>query len=966
MDKIPAPQVAEANPDGLPSMQFDGRRLLSDPDLRHAEDASEEGVRRLQVAEQVTAQSRLAALAGLTGLVLVAALTAAGPLALNHPPGLWWATLAALIMLGGLLDWMLVQRVTVSPFRARRWRFAMVIWGALALTMGGATFGALITLPWLPTVAMALIGVAVAVALTVACAAYWLPGLVAGWVCLVAAQWFVAGVGQASPWFDVVLGFDLVLLALGMVISVTTARASRHAISERMTRRELAQLKARVNDQTKRLSAQADERQTVEQALSEARAAADGANRAKTEFLATMSHEVRTPLNGILPILEMLRESRLDDSQREFLDTAYNSSRHLLRIINDVLDFAKAESGKLELESIEIDVRDLVESVTDLMGKSAQRRGLRLTYNVTDDVPRRVRGDSIRLRQVLSNLVGNAIKFTQEGEIRVEVHKRRASRKEVELVFAVSDTGVGMSRDTQRRLFRPFCQADASTTRKHGGTGLGLVICKRLVELMGGRIGVKSQLGQGSSFSFVLPMRRSSGEVPPARRDLVGLRVLTLVDDPVMAEKLSDVLQDWGMSEERVDSALTAVSKLKTSAQLGRSWAYEMVLVSLSASRATFMSLVDDLRDCDGLDDLAVVLVTTDSKLVGELQKQPGVCAMAAPMDFRVLQRQLHRLFDVEGNRIKNDEDTDALFDSLVLDFDAHDDGDVRHPVVRGDVVATALLVEDNPINLSVARRMLAKLGIQTEVARNGHEALGVLSDKQVDLVLMDCQMPELDGYQTTRKIREDEAQLDPPRHMPIVAMTANVMTGDREKCLSAGMDDYLGKPLEFSSLRRALEPWVRLGGARRTHGEALLYSEGRDLPALDVVATGGLEAGSPAPDAPVAPSAPIDTGKLDQLVNLMGDDLPGLIRKYLATAPRLLADLKQAAERDDLAAMVGPAHSLKSSSANMAAMRLSRHAGLLEHAARKGDVDKVHVAHRKVQEDYRAASTALAARLSG
>ncbi len=958
MDKMPTAQAADPSQDGLPSMQFDGRRLLADPELRHAPDASRDGMRRLQIAEQVSTQVSTAALAGLAGLLLVGGLVVAGSLDPVRAPGLWWVLFSTLTATAGPAIWAVTLRYPVTPFAARRWRSLLVVWGVVALALCGLAFGALAGQPWSQAVALQLTGVAVVSALVIACSAFWLPGLMIAWGALLAGQWTSDLLILPSALAELMLGFDLVLLALGMVLSVVTAQAARRVVGERMTRRELAQLKARIHDQTERLSVATDQRHSIEQALTEARAAADGANRAKTEFLATMSHEVRTPLNGILPILEMLRETRLDDSQREFLDTAYSSSRHLLRIINDVLDFAKAESGKLELESIEIDVRELVESVTDLMGKGAQQRGLTLSATVADDVPRRVRGDSIRIRQVLSNLVSNAVKFTQRGDIRVQVHKRRDSRKEVELVFSVSDTGAGMSRDTQRRLFRPFSQADASTTRKHGGTGLGLVICKRLVELMGGRISVKSQLGAGSTFSFVLPMRRSAGEVPPARRDLVGLRVLTLIDDPSTGAKLSEVLNDWGMAEERVDSPLSALSKLKSSAQLGRSWSYELLVITLSGKRAAFAALVDDLRDSDVLAELKIVLVAPTEQAAAELRKLPGVVALAVPLDYRALQRQLYRLFDVEGARRTTDEDTDALFDSLALDFDASNEALVSHPVVRGDVVATALLVEDNPINLSVARRMLAKLGIETRVARNGRDALAAVAEGGVDLVLMDCQMPELDGYQTTRKIRDDEARADTPRHLPIIAMTANVMTGDREKCIESGMDDYLGKPLEFAALRRVLQPWVRMRPGRRAAAGVSSLGAMSAMPKRD--------APEQRPAASSAPrEVPVDQARLDALAELMGDALPGLIRRYLATAPVLLAELNQALERDDLTAMVRPAHSLKSSSANMAAMRLSRHAASLEHAAGKGEVDKVVIALRKVQADYRAASAVLAAGLN-
>jgi signal transduction histidine kinase/CheY-like chemotaxis protein len=857
--------------------------------------------------------------------------------------------------------------VVIGPSRLLRWRVLGTAWGCAALLTWGFGLGQLLLLPWNANTALLLSSAALTAALLLTATVHWLPGLLLGWAALLIGQlWAWPMTGLADGLQILLLGFDLVLLALGMVLGQAVRQSAARVVAERMSRRELAQLKARMTDQSQRLSTEADYRHDVEQALNEARSAADVANRAKTEFLATMSHEVRTPLNGIVPILEMLRETRLDETQQEFLDTAYNSARHLLRIINDVLDFAKAEAGKLELESIEIDLRDLIETVTDLMSKSAERRGLRLRYKVADDVPRRVRGDPIRLRQVLTNLVSNAIKFTSKGEIRVEVHKRRASRKEVELVFSITDTGEGMSRETQRRLFRAFKQADASTTRKHGGTGLGLVICKRLVQLMGGRIGVKSQVGKGSTFWFVLPMRKSASDVPPARRDLAGLRVLTLVDDAATGEKLSGVLADWRMTEERVDNPLTAISKLKSSAQLGKSWSYDLLIMALSGSRQGFQALVDEVRGEPVLADMKIVAVTPSTLVLQELQKLPGVFAMEAPIDYRLLQRQLHRLFDVAGNRIKAEEDTDALFDSLALDFEPRGGVlDVVHPVVRGNVVARALLVEDNPVNLSVARRMLAKLGIDTLVARDGQEAIDLVANEQLDLALMDCQMPNMDGYEATRRIRAAEQQADPPRHLPIIAMTANVMTGDREKCLAAGMDDYLGKPLEFAPMRRALEPWVRLrqqannlqqsrglsyaaGGLRPAGSEPGLAQQPRDM-----ADAGAVE---------VAADEPLDQAKLDELRTFMGDELPHLIGQFLESAPQQMEALARAVQDKDLGAMVLPAHSLKSSSANLGANQLSQLAARLEHAARTGEAKAAWRLHDQLGAAYKSAVAALAA----
>lgn len=967
MEKISA--MAASSPEGLPSMQFDGRRLLADPEAPGCEEDVAAGHQRMAVVMQTASQFRSAGLAALLGLLVVGAVMMFFAEVLDAFAVRVWVSCAVLLGIAGMAGWLLSSRLGLSPFRIWRWRFAGALWGLCALATWGAAQGYFLSMPWNGVTALGLVATALVAAMLLVAASHWLPALLFSWLGLLAAQLLV-GTGIATVADSqtiLIVGFDLVLLALGMVLGLASREMARRTVAERMCRQELAGVKGHAADQIARLNAETDQRRDVEQALLEARGAADMALRAKTEFLATMSHEIRTPLNGILPILEILRESRLDDEQRQFLETAYNSSRHLLRIINDVLDFAKAESGKLELESIEIDLRELVESITDLMGKSAERRGLKLSYKISDEVPRRVRGDPIRLRQVLTNLVSNAIKFTENGSICIELHKRRASRKEVELVFTVTDTGIGMTREAQRRLFRAFGQADASTTRKYGGTGLGLVICKRLVELMGGRIGVKSQPGEGASFWFVLPMRKSASDVPPARKDLSGLRVLTLVEDQAEAGKLTEVLSDWSMLEEKADSILAATNRLQSSAQLGKSWGFDLVLLSYSGSKMGLMPLLQEMRGEPALRELKVVLFTGSSTLRAELQKEPGLLVMEGPINYQLLQRRLNRLFDVEGRRIKSEEDTEVLFDSLALDFDPKVDAPApQHPVVRGDTVARALLVEDNPVNLSVARRMLAKLGIDTLVARDGREALQVLEQAQVDLVFMDCQMPVMDGYEATRRLRAAEEDADPPRHLPVVAMTANAMVGDREKCLEAGMDDYLAKPLEFASLRRAIEPWVRLRdgnyySTRQDAGSPRLPEDAgsrADEPA-DVVDDA---AGPPAADNAVAP---IDEARLAGLRELMAEELPRLIREYLDSVPGLLQELDQAAVDEDLEAMVRPAHTLKSSSANLCAMRLSAEAAALEKLARTGELEAALRVQRGMAEEFAVASRALQALLN-
>ena len=392
------------------------------------------------------------------------------------------------------------------------------------------------------------------------------------------------------------LGLWVSLACLALMAAIYARRVDLGKGDAHYMRFELSELQGQIGETQLLLKQSEVQRLTLESELAEILDLAEDASRAKTEFLATMSHEIRTPLNGILPILEMLRDTRLDDEQLKMVRTAQGSSRHLLRIINDILDFAKVESGKLQLETIEIDVRDLVGSVTDLMSGSARNHNLKVSASVADNVPQVVRGDPIRLRQVLINLVSNAIKFTEEGGIRVEVSRGQSSQKEVELLFAVADTGVGMPAETADRLFQSFTQADASTTRKHGGTGLGLVICKRLVELMGGKIGIRSSVGQGSTFWFLVPLRKSVMEVPSARRSLKGVRILTLITDDEIAARVSQTLRSWGVVEESTNDPIDALSKLRSTAMLGETWGYDLALIDGSGFEQRLPNLLAEMR----------------------------------------------------------------------------------------------------------------------------------------------------------------------------------------------------------------------------------------------------------------------------------------------------------------------------------------------------------------------------------
>jgi signal transduction histidine kinase/CheY-like chemotaxis protein/HPt (histidine-containing phosphotransfer) domain-containing protein len=736
----------------------------------------------------------------------------------------------------------------------------------------------------------------------------------------------------------------LTMLVMGLVASVQLARKRQLELQEQELAKAMAQLKAELADEHERLRHAQQQRDEVERDLQGVRELADSANKAKTEFLATISHEIRTPLNGILPILEMLLDSRMNKEQQRYVRTAFSSSRHLLRIINDVLDFARAESGKLQLESIEFDLPELVDGVVDLMQGSAANKGLQLGASIAEDVPTSLRGDPIRLRQIFTNLLSNAIKFTDSGRVRLAVSLRRASRKEVELLFSVTDTGIGMSRDAARRIFKSFTQADASTTRKHGGTGLGLVICKRLVELMGGKIGVRSRLGEGSDFWFLLPMRRSMRDIPPAREDLSGVRLLSVIPNERKSREVSEYLVEWGVLEERATVATTH-AKLQTSAMLGRTWAQELLLVDAWGIEQSLVPLLREVRSDPLLADMHVVVACDSPELAEQLHREFNIYFLSGGMHAAPLRRCLYRLFDVQADRSGQGKEADeAGFRDLNLDkelalYETDDSGFTADVACeQGDV----LLVEDNPVNLEVTRRVLERLGVRTMVAHNGEEALQKLQKGIVQLVFMDCQMPVMDGYQATRRWRQIEGRSGLP-HLPVIAMTANAMQGDREKCLDAGMDDYLAKPVSIADVRAMLQRWRPDSPVRAANLPPGDYAPGK-----------------------ASPQNLIDRQVVQELREVMEDGFEALVHTYLENAPKLLHDLNQAARERLVDALVLPAHSLKSSSANLGAMRLSELARRVEAAARDGRLEDALAAQEKVQQTFSATRDALEKLLAG
>ncbi len=556
---------------------------------------------------------------------------------------------------------------------------------------------------------------------------------------------------------------------------------------ERRVRERTAQIEAT----NQALQQEIARRAQVESDLFRAKEAAESADRAKSAFLANMSHEIRTPMNGVIGMANLLINTSLTAEQRDLAQTLCQSSETLLTIINDILDFSKIEAGHLSLESIDFDLVEQLELAIDLHADTASRKHLELVLDISPSLPRCVRGDPVRLRQVVLNLLGNALKFTSTGEVTIAVTRERETETGIDLRVTVSDTGIGIAPDVQATLFQPFVQADSSTTRRFGGTGLGLAISKRLVELMGGQIGVNSAPGRGSKFWFIahLGVAEQAKEVtaPPALASLAGKHVLVVDDNATNRKLLAHLLSEWQAAHRPADSAVSALVELRRAADAGTP--YDLVVLDHHMPETDGLTLATAIHADPLLGRPALVLLTSrGEQLPPATLAAHGLAACELkPVHAAKLAATLSR----------------ALADAPAPKSTATPAP--LPPTPRSDL--PILVAEDNPVNQKVTRLILRNLGYPADIAANGQEAIEALRKRRYALVLMDAQMPVMDGIEATRQIRR--AQLDGDLgengDVRIVAMTANAMLGDREACLAAGMDDYLSKPVKPDALAAML-----------------------------------------------------------------------------------------------------------------------------------------------------------------
>ncbi len=659
------------------------------------------------------------------------------------------------------------------------------------------------------------------------------------------------------------------------------------------------------------------------------------AEMAKMEFLATMSHEIRTPLNGIVPLLDIVMDTKLDDFQQDYLTTAHTSATQMQKLIDDLLDFSKVEAGKLTVEITGIKIKKVLEEVCSNLAPVAENKGLKIKVNYDENISPLLRGDPIRVRQVLTNLVSNAIKFSDSGTVTITAKKTRNFTTKEAIRFSVKDEGMGIPRSQLSKLFTAFTQADNSSTRKFGGTGLGLAISQKIVELLKGKMGVESEVDHGSDFWFELEFSKSQGEALNPGTDISYHQAVILNTNPILSRRIQMELDKNQIKSQTSLNLDHALARVKAAREV-QDQKQMLLFIDFDTNAKSFRQLML-LIEKGELKDLWICLVSEADHIAG-IKRHKNIQRLDTEFDIEEVIDVFENKFSMTSEKITNITEDDESGEKTTTADEQKSSALPRKNLEN--ISEKVLLVEDNEVNLKVAQKLIDYIGYPFDLAENGMVALKKAKKCRYRMILMDCQMPVMDGYFCTKRIRKYEED-NALNHTPILAMTANAMLGDKEKCLEAGMDDYMSKPLNRYILEKMLKKWDPLA-----HVVKASVGTGTE--------DGQTQEGTSAEDPEVINGKWLDVNVLNELEEFMGDDIDSLIEMFLKETPRIIKTIDHHITAKNFDEIKQLAHTLKSTSANIGAKGLTHFCKQLEQAAIQSQdalVSKIQVKLKKTYQ---------------